>query len=78
MAIKFIHNQKGKATGVYIPIAEWREMTLKYEGLKESEIEAPLKSWQQELLEERLNNYYLNTELTEDFDSVINDIEPNL
>ena len=33
MSLQFIQNEKGKPTGVFIPINEWKEMKAQYENL---------------------------------------------
>ena len=33
MSLQFIQNEKGKLTGVFIPINEWKEMKVQYENL---------------------------------------------
>lgn len=33
MSLQFIQNEKGKPTGVFIPINEWKEMKERYEDL---------------------------------------------
>lgn len=33
MSLQFIQNEKGKPTGVFIPINEWKEMKARYEDL---------------------------------------------
>lgn len=33
MSLQFIQNEKGKPTGVFIPINEWKEMKAQYEDL---------------------------------------------
>jgi len=34
MSLQFIQNEKGKPTGVYIPINEWNEMKAQYKNLE--------------------------------------------
>ena len=38
-----IRDARGKATGVYIPIDEWKEFKKQYEGLEVLEYEEPTK-----------------------------------
>jgi hypothetical protein len=49
MKLQVIQNGKGKATGVFIPINEWKELKKKYKGL--NEIEAAETSKEQILQE---------------------------
>lgn len=48
MSLQFIHDKEGNTTGVYIPIEEWRSLTLKYEELQQAESKntLDLADWQ--------------------------------
>lgn len=37
MNLQYIHDNKGNATAVIIPIEEWQSLKEKYEGLQEEE-----------------------------------------
>ena len=80
MSLQFIQDNKGNTTGVYIPIEEWQSLKAKYNGLEQKEIEnnVELTTWQKNILDERLNDYYLNTSDVIDFDKTIDDIEKSL
>ena len=43
MRVQVIQDSKGKATGVYIPINEWKELKKKYRDLEALEQEEPTK-----------------------------------
>lgn len=43
MRLQLIQDDKGKTTGVYIPINEWIELKKQYKDLEELEYEAPSK-----------------------------------
>ncbi|MEH6309206.1 hypothetical protein RYH73_26375 [Olivibacter sp. CPCC 100613] len=43
MRLQIIQDSKGKATGVYIPINEWKELKKRYTDLEELEYEEPTK-----------------------------------
>lgn len=43
MNLQYISDNKGKVTGVYIPIQEWESLKSKFEGLEEAEIAEPSK-----------------------------------
>ncbi len=43
MRLQIIQDSKGKATGVYIPINEWRELKKQYRDLEALEYEEPTK-----------------------------------
>ena len=80
MSLQFIQDNKGNTTGVYIPIEEWQSLKSKYNGLEQKEIEnnVELTTWQKNILDERLNDYYLNPSDVIDFDKTIDDIEKSL
>jgi hypothetical protein len=80
MSLQFIQDNKGNTTGVYIPIEEWQNLKAKYNGLEQKEIEnnIELATWQKNILDERLNDYYLNPSDVIDFDKTIDDIEKSL
>lgn len=80
MSLQFIHDTKGNTTGVFIPIEEWQSLKTKYNELEQKEIEnnVELTTWQKEILDQRLNDYYLNPSDVIDFDKTIDDIEKSL
>ena len=80
MSLQFIQDNKGNTTGVYIPIEEWQSLKAKYNGLEQKEIEnnVELTTWQKNILDERLNDYYLNPSDVINFDKTIDDIEKSL
>ncbi len=39
MKIQYLHNSKGKSTGVFIPINEWEHLKKQYKDLKNLEID---------------------------------------
>ena len=80
MSLQFIQDNKGNTTGVFIPIEEWLSLKAKYNGLEQKEIEnnVELATWQKNILDERLNDYYLNPSDVIDFDKTIDDIEKSL
>jgi hypothetical protein len=43
MRLQVIEDSKGKATGVFIPINEWKELKKQYKGLEVLEYEEPTK-----------------------------------
>jgi hypothetical protein len=43
MKLQVIQNTKGKATGVFIPINDWKELKKKYKGLEGLEYGEPTK-----------------------------------
>jgi len=43
MKLQFIQDSKGKTTGVYIPINEWKELKKQYKDLEAFEEDEPTK-----------------------------------
>jgi hypothetical protein len=43
MSLQFIQNEKGKPTGVFIPINEWKQMKAQYKNLETWEDPEPTK-----------------------------------
>ena len=80
MNLQFIHDTKGNTTGVFIPIDEWQSLKEKYAELQKEEAAniVELGSWQTQLIDERLNDYYSNHSTVENFDDMLDDIEKTL
>ena len=80
MRLQFIHDNRGNTTGVFISIEEWQTLKTKYADLQKEEAEntIELASWQKQILDDRLNDYYKNPTDVSDFDKTIDDIEKNL
>jgi len=80
MTLQFIHDNKGNTTGVFLPIEEWQNLKTKYTELQKEEAEnlIELAPWQKQVIDERLNDYYKNTEDVADFDKTIDAIEKSL
>ena len=80
MTLQFIHDNRGNTTGVFIPIEEWQTLKSKYSELQKEEAEnvVSLSSWQKQIIDDRLNDYYNNSNNTQDFNATIDDIEKNL
>jgi hypothetical protein len=77
MTLQFIKDPNGNTTGVYIPIEEWQDLKSKYTDLQKLEADnlKELTPWQKQVIDERLSDYYNNSEDVADFDETINDIE---
>lgn len=80
MNLQFIHDNKGNTTGVYISIEEWQDLKSKYSELQKEEVKnnIELSAWQKQLIDERLNDYYNNTNEVANFDDTLNEIEKDL
>lgn len=73
MRLQFLQDHKGNTTGVYIPIDEWQSLKQKYKALQKEETEtnSDLSSWQKEIIDQRLEDYYNNPDDVVDFDTTI-------
>ena len=80
MSLQFIHDNKGNTTGVFIPIEEWQTLKTKYSDLQKEEAESltELSTWQKQIIDSRLTDYYNNPSDVSDFDTTLDDIEKNL
>jgi len=80
MTLQFIHDNRGNTTGVFISIEEWQSLKTKYADLQKEEAKnmVELSSWQKQIIDERLSDYYKNPTDVADFDKTIDDIEKNL
>lgn len=80
MILQFIHDNKGNTTGVFIPIEEWQTLKTKYTDLQKEESEniVEFSAWQKQIIDDRLNDYYSNSNDVEFFDKTIDDIEKSL
>jgi len=80
MTLQFIHDNKGNTTGVFIPIEDWQTLKGKYTDLQkeESQNSTALASWQKEIIDQRLNDYYNNPDDVVNFDNTINEIRKSL
>jgi hypothetical protein len=80
MTLQFIHDHKGNTTGVFIPIEEWQSLKTKYTELQKEEAEnvTTLSSWQKQIIDERINDYYNNPNEVTSFDLTMDDIEKEL
>jgi heme oxygenase len=59
MRLQIIQDSKGKATGVYITISEWKELKKQYKDLEALEYEEPTKEQILQELKEAVNELKL-------------------
>jgi hypothetical protein len=80
MTLQFIHDNRGNTTGVFIPIDEWQDLKTKYTDLQTEEAQnnIELTSWQKEIIDQRLDDYYKNPNDVVDFDTTIANIRKSL
>jgi hypothetical protein len=80
MNVQYIYDTHGKATGIFIPINEWQDFLKRYKDLQILEVkdEEELKSWQKEIIDQRLNDYYENPNDVIDFEITIANVRKML
>lgn len=82
MKLQFIQDNQGNTTGVYIPIEDWQSLKTQYTDFEtrqeETKNEINLVQWQKQVIDERLNDYYKNSNDITDFDATVDDIEKSL
>ncbi|MDR2834430.1 MAG: addiction module protein [Streptococcaceae bacterium] len=75
MNLQYIHDNKGNATGVFIPIEEWQSLKQKYNGLQDDELQNfDIPEWHKKILDERLEDYRKNIHNSMDFDTMMRGI----
>lgn len=74
MNLQYISDNKGKITGVFIPISEWNELKNKYKDIEQFDI----PEWHVEEVRNRFEDYENNPEQALDFNIAIDDIEKDL
>ena len=74
MTLQFLQDTKGNTTGVFIPIEEWQDMKEKYVDLEKEEFQniTDLTSWQKEIIDQRLTDYYENQSDVDAFSATLN------
>jgi Putative addiction module component len=75
MLVQYIHDNKGKATGVFIPIADWKSLKKKYNDLETEEADIQLHDWHKKLLDERLAEHEKNPDKTISFQELIDSVK---
>ena len=80
MTLQFIHDNRGNTTGVFIPIDEWQDLKTKYTDLQTEEAQNNIEitSWQKEIIDQRLDDYYKNPNDVVDFDTTIANIRKKI
>ena len=80
MTLQFIHDNKGNTTGVFIPIEEWQNLKSKYTDLQTEDFQdnIELTSWQKDIIDQRLEDYYKNPNDVIAFDVTIADIRAKI
>lgn len=74
MNVKYISDNTGKTTGVFIPISKWNELKSKYKDIEEI-IKVP--AWQVKEVRKRLDDYKNNPDGALDFNTTMDIIDKN-
>lgn len=76
MNLQYISDNKGKTTGVYIPIEEWNALINKYKEIETETLIIP--DWQKEIVQKRIADYKKNPDNVIDFNLALTNIENDL
>lgn len=71
MNLQYISDNKGKTTGVFIPIQDWKYLKNKYKEIEQDEME-PLEvpEWEKQMIDQMLKDYHDNPNDVMDWDDV--------
>lgn len=75
MSLQYITDEKGKTTGVFIPIDEWNKIKSKFSEL---DGEAPIPEWHKEIVRKRMELHKESPQEIVDFEAALDDIENNI
>ena len=76
MNLQYISDNKGKTTGVFIPISDWEYLKNKFKEIELEEKDAfEVPEWQKEFVRQRLIEYRRNPENVLDWPNVQKEIE---
>jgi hypothetical protein len=76
MNLQYISDNKGKTTGVFIPIHDWEYLKNKYKEIDHEEKHSfEIPAWHKEIVLERLDEYRKDQENVLDWEHVRKEIE---
>jgi hypothetical protein len=75
MSLQYITDEKGKTTGVFIPIQEWENIKSKFEEL---EAEPSVPEWHKEIVRKRMEIYDTDPSHAIEFEQAITAVEKDL
>jgi hypothetical protein len=78
MNLQYISDNKGKTTGIFMPIQDWQYLKNKYKGLENEEQAFDIPEWHKTIIDQRLDAYKANPADVIDFDQACDDIEKEL
>ncbi|MEM6830362.1 MAG: addiction module protein [Bacteroidota bacterium] len=73
MGLQYITDDKGRTTGVFIPIQEWNSIKSRYK-----DIDQDIPDWHKEIIDQRMESYKQNPDQAVDFDLAMDEIEKDL
>jgi hypothetical protein len=76
MNLQYISDSKGKTTGVFIPINEWKKLILKFKGIDLENVDIP--AWHIQEVRKRLKDFQDHPEQAMDFEQAMDAIEKQL
>ena len=76
MNLQYISDNKGKITGVFIPICDWNHLKNKYKEIDQEEKDSlEIAEWHKCIVRRRSTDYQANPENVLDWDLFQNEIE---
>jgi hypothetical protein len=78
MNLQYISDNKGKTTGVFVPIQDWQYLKNKYSGLESEEQTFDLPEWHKAIIDQRLAAYNAKPTDVIDFNKACDDIDKEL
>lgn len=76
MNLQYISDNKGKTTGVFIPIKDWEYLKNKFKELeKEEENMLEVPDWHKDIILKRLKEYHENPDNAVEWDDVQKEIK---
>lgn len=76
MNLQYISDSKGKTTGVFIPINEWKKIVQKFKGIDLDNVDIP--AWHVQEVTKRLKDFQDHPEKAMDFEQAMDAIEKQL
>lgn len=76
MNLQYISDSKGKTTGVFIPINEWKKIIRKFRGIDLENVDIPV--WHIQEVRKRQKDFQDHPEQAMDFDQAMDAIEKQL
>ncbi len=75
MTLQFILDNKGKTTGVFIPINEWENLKKTVKKITKQDIEVDIPEWQKTELKNRIKHFRKHPKQVELLSKALDDLE---